>query len=130
MPRFGSTDRRDIVSAGANVLERGAGPRQVLLPSERKPHAAGVAMKERGPELIFEIADPAANRRFLYAESTACLAETSIFGGSYEITQMVELDVALPINQEDSIRKGAAIGAVRRSSAGLPEVRHYGCRRA
>jgi hypothetical protein len=86
-------------------------------------------MKERCSELILEIADTAADRRFLESEGAPRLSETSIFCGGHEITQMVQFDPVMSFSPERKIGKGADLGAVRKASAVVIGACHQGLQR-
>ena len=82
---FRSPDGGDIVCAVPHV------PKHVLgLPPE-SPHAPIVALEQRGAELIFQIADTAADRGFLHAKRNPGLAEAALLSGGYEVAQVAKL---------------------------------------
>ncbi|MBB4955966.1 hypothetical protein H4S14_004009 [Agrobacterium vitis] len=61
------------------------------LPVDGLPLAAIVALKQRLAQLVFQVADTAADRRFLYAECGSGLSVAVMLGRRREIVQMAKL---------------------------------------
>jgi hypothetical protein len=73
---FRSPDRSDIQQAAQHVPKHVISPSEEALPSEGQPHPAIMKLKQRGPGLIFQIADVALTEDSCTSSAGPSLADT------------------------------------------------------
>ncbi len=84
-------DRVHDLCAFVDVAKDLSRLRQQPLPCDGQAHAAAMALKQRGPEPIFHVANPATDRGLLHTERCTRLPKASMLESCNEVSQMSKI---------------------------------------